>query len=1102
MSEQLTPQKPQKRTIEETYQHIDPITHVLRRPDTFVGSIEFLEQEAWLYSQTQGLYQKKCMVNQGLLHIFDEIVVNAGDHKTRNPTSMTYIRVDITPTYVKVVNNGPGIPIEIHKDWGKYVPEGIFGDLRCSSNYNDEEEKLTGGRNGYGAKLTNIFSKEFEVKTVDATTKQKFEMTWKKNMTQKSEPKITLLKSTNPIPYTSITYYPDFDKFGCSEFSQDMQEIMAKRLIDLAGTNEKLKIQINHQPVKISGFKKYAQMRSNPHPVGFVKSHPRWEIGIAASSSGEFEQVSFVNNICTSKGGTHVKQIQKIIEDQIREKLQQQFKGSKIITAQIRNNLRIYLNVRIVNPAFSSQTKEELTSRPSSFGSKHGVTSSHVSKLIHDSNILEIIQQRLSSTLGVSKTLVSTTKSRNLGFIKGLEDANHAGTKHSLACTLYLIEGLSAQSLATAGIPETSGKRNLNGSFALRGKLLNPRDMDRDKIMTKTDILNLCKILNLKDKLDYQIPQNYKTLRYGHVAIMTDQDDDGAHIAGLIINFFHWYNPTILKVRGFLKQFVTPVIKVRNKKTKKTVESFFSEDDYKTWIQDKNPKDYLIKFYKGLGTSTIQEAKEYFRNLGKHLKDFEVLPDSELIELAFSKKRAQDRKAWSQTKRLKADFAQQPREYTGFFNSSFLQYVTASIHRAIPNIMDGFKPIHRKILFAAMKLGSQTSLKISVMGSKTSELTQYHHGEASMYSAIIRMAQQFVGKNNLNLMFPDGAFGTRLRGGDDAAAARYISTQLMPIARRIFMNEDDPILNYLEDEGTSIEPETFLPILPMILVNGCHGIATGWSTDVPMHNLLDIIRGVELYLDQKLEEDFELRPYYNGFTGEIKPNSKGGYDTYGIFVFKPKTKSIQITELPIGIWTAKYKESICTKFKDQITSFKDNSTESVVNLEFCLSDSTWEKYHNNSELTIKDFNLSTSLSTNNMKLIVNEQVRHFPSTLSILKEFCKHRILGYQKRKQYQLYTLSNQIQVLEQKIQFIQKVLSQEIPLLNCPETQTFEALSKFNLPNTLLDMKLSSLNKEQIQKLSNELQTMKQHHTQISNTTPQDMWRLDLQNLKTSLK
>lgn len=349
----------------------------------------------------------------------------------------------------------------------------------------------------------------------------------------------------------------------------------------------------------------------------------------------------------------------------------------------------------------------------------------------------------------------------------------------------------------------------------------------------------------------YHHKEDLNSLRYGSIMIMTDQDHDGSHIKGLLINFLQFYWPSLIhRHNGFLKEFITPIIKATRGNEKIP---FFTIPEYERWaLAQPNIKSFKIKYYKGLGTSTSLEAKEYFKMIDKHRIQFlytgEI--DDEAIDLAFNKKKADNRKEWLQNydPNIFVDHNQKHLKYVDFINKELIHFSNADNLRSIPSLIDGFKPGQRKILFSCFKRNLKAEIKVAQLAGYVAEHSAYHHGEVSLCSTIVVMAQDFVGSNNINLLLPNGQFGARLMGGKEAASPRYIFTNLSSLARIIFNKNDDAILNYQVEEGMKIEPDYYAPILPMVLVNGADGIGTGWSTSIPCYDPLEICQNIKYKL--------------------------------------------------------------------------------------------------------------------------------------------------------------------------------------------------------------------------------------------------------------
>lgn len=435
------------------------------------------------------------------------------------------------------------------------------------------------------------------------------------------------------------------------------------------------------------------------------------------------------------------------------EVLKKKHKGVEIKAHQVKGNLWLFVNCQIENPAFDSQTKETLTTKPGSFGSTCVLPEKFLKEVLASGIIESIVsvakakeEAKLAKTLGPGKK-----KAKLLGIPK-LEDANLAGTKHAEQCTIILTEGDSAKSLALAGI-EVVG-RDHYGVFPLRGKFLNVREAPNKQIMENPEIQNLIKILGIQVGRVYE---DVKSLRYGSIMIMTDQDNDGSHIKGLLINFIHHFWPSLMRMNGFLKEFVTPLLKATKGNE---VHSFFTVNEFEQWAAGRNLKQWKVKYYKGLGTSTTKEAKEYFTAIGHHQIEFEYVDkeDDDVIELAFNKKMADKRKDWLTTYSIHnyVDHSQKTLRYRDFVNKELIQFSIADCARSIPCLCDGLKPGQRKILFACFKRKLKGEIKVAQLSGYVAEHSAYHHGEQSLCSTIVTMAQNFVGSNNLNLLLPIG----------------------------------------------------------------------------------------------------------------------------------------------------------------------------------------------------------------------------------------------------------------------------------------------------------------------------------------------------------
>ncbi|KAF2293580.1 hypothetical protein GH714_002987 [Hevea brasiliensis] len=1150
---------PQK-TIEETYQKKSQLEHILLRPDTYIGSIEKHTQNLWVYEDDKIVHRQVNYV-PGLYKIFDEILVNAADNKQRDPTmdSMKVV-IDVENNFISVYNNGDGVPVEIHKEEGVYVPELIFGHLLTSSNYDDTVKKTTGGRNGYGAKLTNIFSTEFVIETADGKRRKKYKQVFSNNMGKKSEPSITKCKEGEN--WTKVSFKPDLAKFNMAMLEDDVVALMKKRVIDLAGCLGKtVKVELNGLRVPIKSFQDYVKLYldSGAESNFYLKVGERWEICVSITE-GQFQQVSFVNGIATIKGGTHVDYITNQITNYLVGVVNKKHKNANIKAHNVKNYLWVFVNALIDNPAFDSQTKETLTLRQSNFGSKCELPEDYLKKVAKS----DIVDNLLSwAKFKQDKELKKSdgTKRGRVNIPK-LEDANEAGTKNSHKCTLILTEGDSAKALAISGLGALpQGIRDLYGVFPLRGKLLNVREATSKQLNENKEIESIKKILGLQQNKQYE---SVKALRYGHLMIMTDQDYDGSHIKGLLINFIYYFWPSLLKVPSFLLEFITPIVKATH--SGGTVLSFYTMPEYYSWRESLmgNASSWTIKYYKGLGTNDKREGKEYFRDIEKHKKDFIWVDDQDgnAIELAFSKKKIEERKNWLRQFQPGTHLDQKMKliKYSDFINKELILFSMADVQRSIPSMIDGLKPAQRKILFSCFKRNLVKDIKVSQFQGYVSEKSAYHHGDQSLNATIIGMAQNFIGSNNINLLAPKGQFGTRCMGGKDHASPRYIFTCLSPITRFLFPKDDDKLLDYLEEDGLSIEPTWYVPIIPLVLVNGCDGIGTGWSTSVPNYNPRDIVANVRRLLNGESMEP--MHPWYRGFRGTIEKGaskeSGASYTVNGLIEELNET-TLRITELPIRRWTDDYKEflnSIIEGTRDEkgnlpkdafIKDFKKYGDDVSVCFEVLLSEEKMKEAKD--EGLLKKFKLTTTISTSNMHLFDQKgMIKKYDSPEEILEEFFHYRFECYEKRKTLKLADLEWELLKLENKVRFILGVVKGEIIVSNrkradlllelqqkgftpIPKNKSAESMvagatddteepeesidGKEENPKTvsgngvqasdyeyLLSMPIGTLTLEKVQKLCDDKDKIDEEVKILRNTTPKDLWMKDLDAFESQLE
>ena len=772
-----------------------------------------------------------------------------------------------------------------------------------------------------------------------------------------------------------------------------------------------------------------------------------------------------------------------------------------------------------------------LTTPVPKFGSKPAYTAKFLDQLVKI-GLLEEAQALLEAKTAKDAKKTDGKKKSTVRGIPKLDDATWAGTAKSAECTLILTEGDSAKTTAISGLKVVG--REKYGVFPLKGKILNVKDISVDKKLKNQELTYIKQILGLEAGKVYK---DLKQLRYGRVMIMTDQDVDGSHIKGLLMNLFHTEWIELLRL-GFLCCLMTPLLKATKGAQ---VMSFYSESEYTAWkagLGENGLRGWSTKYYKGLGTSTAAEARDYFTSMNTVEYVWDETTDT-TIDLAFNKKRADDRKTWlggfSKDRHLEVPAGGAKIGYTRFVNDELIHFSNADNIRSLPHVMDGLKPSQRKIFWSALKRNLVKEIRVAQLAGYVSETAAYHHGEASLTGAIVGMAQNFVGSNNLNLLAPNGQFGTRLMGGADAASARYIHTELMPIVRALFKKEDDAILNFLDDDGLAVEPETYFPVIPLLLVNGALGIGTGFSTNVLPYNPVDLVGALRFRLSGGCADlsDVELTPWWFGFKGRVVGEGKS-WTTKGLYEFADDDNAtIRITELPVGTWTQDYKdfleemlteqEALLAKYQNDVKKAKDTKSEAIkptvwlrgyvsnyndVDVAFELTMDP-EYYHEARAYPAEfetRFKLNTSHKTTNMVAFdTTGKIRRYGSVGNVIEEFYVRRLAAYRERKARMLAAMATEITELEARLTFVRAVVERRLVVANSEDADLLAGLQALALPSLsggeglrgyeyLLRMRVDRLKASAVAELDAEVRAMKEARDTLERTSVESLWLTDL--------
>ena len=531
--------------LSKTYQKKTDIQHILDAPDTYIGQVDADSIQNWTIDGDKFVNKEYEWV-PGLYKCFDEGIVNARDHHIRmkdkkgsknQKVKNISVEVDKKTGVITMFNDGNGIDVEKHPEYNIWIPEMIFGHLRTSTNYDKKEKKIVGGKNGFGFKLVLIYSLWGEIETVDHIRKKKYKQKFKNNLSKICNPKIS---SCNDKPYTKVRWLPDYARFGMTTITDSMFNLFKKRTYDIAAVTDKsVTVKFNNKAIPIKNFEQYVNLyigSKEDNKRLYEKGGERWEYVVCLSPIDEFTQVSFVNGVNTVKGGKHIDYLLKQITRKMQNYIEKR-KKIKVKEVTIKEQLMIFLNCVIENPSFDSQSKEFMNTPVSKFGSKCEVSDKLIDRLakmgVMESAIsLNEVKESKASKKSDGK------KSRNIRGIPKLVDANWAGTTKSSKCMLILCEGDSAKSGIMSGLSKED--RDQIGVFPLKGKLLNVKDMSMKRINDNDEISNIKKILGLQTNKKYEKADIEKSLRYGQIIFMTDQDLDGSHIKGLCINLFQF----------------------------------------------------------------------------------------------------------------------------------------------------------------------------------------------------------------------------------------------------------------------------------------------------------------------------------------------------------------------------------------------------------------------------------------------------------------------------------------------------------------------------------------------------------------------------------
>lgn len=1134
--------------MEKEFTKLEDKEHILRNPDMYVGSMDAIESSELI--MVNNLFtEKKIWVSDALKRIFLEVLSNAGDnviYSRQHDISPGTIEVRVDEKSFTVINEGKEFPVEVFdKETGELNPKFVFGVFRVSSNYSGD--RAGAGKNGYGAKLANLFSKTFVVEIKDSKNSQDYQGVWKNNMSDFSEDVIPgySLKAgkwiTNKgakIKNNKVKIYSevDFSKFTVknkpmTEFSEDIINLFKRYTVEYSITC-RVPVVFNGTKYDFVSLKKFSslifpdrtktayyiggnkipdaplkELETRADKKEFMTDSSHIEV-LVLDTPKQGKTISYVNGLMTANNGVHVsKFLTKFKSEVFDSKL-------TIRMDDIQHNFSFIVVARVLNPLYDSQTKTELKKSDTirlKFDDKFFKQFTTWNAF---TSITDVTKKKVSKTDGTNQKHVNVTK---------LEDAIRAGDKdyeQRSKCTFYLVEGESAAAYPKKRIAMTGGKE-YNGYYPIQGKFINVTNTKED-LDTKVEFTNIKKALGLKENTDYSIDANFKQLRYGKIIITTDADVDGKHILSLILNMFSEKWPGLLQ-KDFVHYLMTPVIRVyKNEKADEVIQKFYIEEEFEEWIK-LNKQNVFVKYFKGLGSSTDKDIIDDV-NDAPIVKCIPGDTTADVLKRAFDAKNSDVRKKWIEESRLGNQVdtlveIKKPlysREINSIINIDLAEFSVSNLFRAIPSQKDFLKKSQRQVIYAMLeefKYGDvKITKKVANTASMVSQRVNYHHGETSLYDTIIGMAQTFVGSNNLAFCYQDGQFGTRDKGGDDAAAPRYISTRPEAWVKLAYNKEMIDIVEKRKVEGENAEP-VWLPCdIPIGLINGCEGIGTGWSTKIPSINPLTCID----YLISKCERtEFSqvFQPWYNLFKGDIT-FSKSFFISEGKFeILKENpdsTYDVRITELPVGVWFNKYTTDFIKGMFNQSNGTTATGKEKKYTgptIKDYEDYGTAEEYNMvitgfSEKPTLKSLNLiSKKFNLTNMNLIDdNGYVTNFKTIEELIDNYFVSMKNVYSQYWQIKRNNLASKVEFEKTISKFIELVIDKKIVFVNTSTKEIEKAMKKYDIPLDYIDkIKVSAFTVENVNKHLKILSDLINELEAFDKTNPLDLWKARLVKLKT---
>lgn len=1171
--------------MEDTeYKQLDPVSHMLANPERDLGDCTMRVVNRHLLNlDTMVLVESKVIYNTGIERLFLEILYNAADNVERsrlNGIDPGIIRVSMSSDTIQVYNEGRPISCAIQAKETVHIPEFIFGRLLSGSSFLDGNKKrkveTIGGRFGIGATATNIFSTCFIIEIGNAIEKVQYKQIWKNNMSICTPPVIR--QDYKGKSYTRVTFLLDFARFydddliynfqGRREYMPNVLNIYAKHCADVSITS-RIQVQYNNVLIECTELEKYASLYF-PGNKTYLILQSEDSLCMILDTPNAGQTISFVNSVFNEEGGIHVNTWRKALFSPIISSIKSKLKGIKLADKDIANHISMILICRLSNPKFKAQTKDKVTSPAPkvSLFDREGLPVNLTGTL--QWNAIKHIEGLLASQLA-ALAKKSDGKMAKIADCEKLVDAFHAGGRQSSACTLIITEGDSASNVVAKSMND-----GYVGTLPIKGKILNvgkatqKLDLDgsssinvsKDKYTKNSEIYQIKHALGLKEGIDYTSNEARDHLRYGKLVILSDQDVDGAHIRMLVINLFRWKFPSLLQC-GYIQIMETPLLRILY--DRRTL-IFFYQKEYDMWINspliNSTERDRRMKAtvdrYKGLGSSTDSQVLDFFKMKKVLVPKWDDRAE-DLMSIAFDKGKEDERKGWISswdTINNEGKYAKlYPKDtISHLVTNQLCEFAYTNVQRSLPLISDGLKQCQRKVLTVIFNISKK--MKVSQLKGLISHDMDYHYGDDALYRTIVNMGNYCVGTNNVPLIKAIGQYDSRL--GKKAAADRYIFAMRSPLLKFIFRKEDECILEYLYDGSRKIEPKTYYPIIPPWALNRTEGIGTGWSTKIPAHDPIAIIK----YMIWKLKivtnqvssdptkDTFEappsIIPFYRNYQGKIVKNGNSWYSigSYEVISSRKQIKDIIVTEIPVTQtietytakldilkstpaypdWTEKRKcPCLIGNYKLSVKNitFKEHGEEYIEILPYITIEDPLCIVNVGNDNPLRILGLIEKISETNIVLLdqygkpqqyggykrviikPNGSTAHIQSGVTnALDAFFNIRYEAYKRRRNIFMKNWKEKIAHLTLKQKFIGDILNKKIRLRDENKKRKSKAtlvneITQLGYPSEFGDISILSLTDDGIEKIQTEIDKFQIKYDHYLRTSPASIWLNELKEL-----